>query len=108
MVEAHVGWKPDNKIKPCAVRSRELEPNLAYGGLGLAARGTHFGVAWHFATRSKTEGLVAFGGYDSQAGAIAQESAGPNLDDLGVKTGGKVAWKDCIKLKGSAWDFFFG
>lgn len=58
-------WEPIEGNKECASKARELEPNLASGNLSITARGKEMAVTRFFRTRTKNEGLVAFGGYDS-------------------------------------------
>jgi hypothetical protein len=58
--------------KSCEVRTRDLEPNLAFGGVGLATKGKEVALAWHYRTKNKGEGLLAFGGYDTRGGRVGQ------------------------------------
>jgi hypothetical protein len=60
-------WALLDSVKECNVKGRDLEPNLAYGGIGIGARGKELAVAFQYSTKIKGEGLVAFAGYDSLA-----------------------------------------
>lgn len=58
-------WETAETLKPCAVKMRDLEQNLSYGGIAMAASGNSFAFTWHLSTSNKAEALVAFSGYDS-------------------------------------------
>jgi hypothetical protein len=64
-------WRPLEETKECNTKARDLEPNLAFGGIGIAARGKEFGVAWHYVSGKKGEGLIAFSGYDGLTRTVA-------------------------------------
>lgn len=64
-------WKTADETKDCALRSRDLDPNLASGGIAIAAKGKDFGVSFFYVTKTKGEGLVAFAGYDTQTRTLS-------------------------------------
>jgi hypothetical protein len=57
---------------PCAVRARELDPNLLFGSVALAAHRRELAMASVLSTRVRGEGLVAFGAYDTLARSVAK------------------------------------
>lgn len=63
-------WASIDDVKDCSAKSRDLDPNLAHGVIGLAARGKDFGTSWLYRTNAKSEGLIAFGGYDTQTRTV--------------------------------------
>lgn len=58
-------WQTAETLPECAVKARDLEQNLSFGGIAMASSGTSFAFTWHLSTGNKVEGLVAFSGYDS-------------------------------------------
>jgi hypothetical protein len=58
-------WQTAETLPECAVKTRDLEQNLSYGGIAMAGSGNSFAFTWHLSTGNKVEGLVAFSGYDS-------------------------------------------
>ena len=64
-------WAPLEDTKECATKGRDLEPNLAFGGIAIAAHGKDLAVAWHYVSGKKGEGLVAFSGYDAFGRTLA-------------------------------------
>jgi hypothetical protein len=58
-------WQTAETLPECAVKTRDLEQNLSYGGIAMAGAGNSFAFTWHLSTGNKVEGLVAFSGYDS-------------------------------------------
>lgn len=60
-------WMTVETLGPCAIKARDLEQNLSFGGVAMSGgNGISFAFTWHLSTGNKTEGLVAFSGYDSQ------------------------------------------
>lgn len=58
-------------VKSCQVRTRDLEANLATGAVGLASKGNDVAFSWLYRGKGKGEGLLAFGGYDTQGRLLA-------------------------------------
>ncbi len=66
-------WKDvETQQAPCALRARELEPNLFSGAVAIASHRRELAMAWLLATNVKGEGLVAFGGYDTLTRSYAR------------------------------------
>jgi hypothetical protein len=64
-------WEDILKVKSCEALSRELEPNLAYGQLAIAAKKSEFAIAWQYNKRVPGQGFVAFAGYTSKGQPVA-------------------------------------
>lgn len=64
-------WEPAESLKNCGFHPRELDSNLAFGSLGIAARGKDLAVTRFLRTGTKEEGQLAFGGYDTQTRTVA-------------------------------------
>ena len=102
-VQATIGWRALAEAKECGTKERDLDPNLAFGTLGIAARGKDLGVALHYVTRVKGEGLLAFAGYNSLTQTLA---VGHGLGKAGMspakvfprKNDFVVAWFDALGL----------
>jgi hypothetical protein len=58
-------WQTLEETKECHPHYRELEPNLASGLVAIGVREKGFAVARYFRSKTRNEGLVAFGGYDT-------------------------------------------
>ena len=64
-------WEPAEGRKGCSAHGLELDPNLAFGALRVAARGKEMAATRFLRTGSKLEGQLAFGGYDTQTRSIS-------------------------------------
>ena len=64
-------WAPLEAAKECVAKGRDLEPNLAFGGIAIAAHGKELAVVWHYVSGKKGEGLIAFSGYDAFGRTVA-------------------------------------
>lgn len=65
-------WKDiESQQKACALRARELEPNLFSGSIAVASHRRELGMAWLLSTSVRGEGLVAFGAYDTMTRSVA-------------------------------------
>ncbi|HEU4405846.1 MAG TPA: hypothetical protein VFS43_11320 [Polyangiaceae bacterium] len=66
-------WKDiESQQKACALRARELEPNLFSGAIAVAAHRRELAMAWLLSTPVRGEGLVAFGSYDTMTRTVTR------------------------------------
>ncbi len=73
VVEGVREWKDvETQQAPCALRARELEPNLFSGALAAASYRRELAMAWLLSTHNRGEGLVAFGAYDTLTRSLAK------------------------------------
>ncbi|HEU4535267.1 MAG TPA: hypothetical protein VFS00_14160, partial [Polyangiaceae bacterium] len=73
VVEGVRAWKDlESQQAPCAVRARELEPNLFSGALAVASHRRELAMAWLLSTSTRGEGLIAFGAYDTMTRSLAK------------------------------------
>ncbi|MCS6898507.1 MAG: hypothetical protein RMJ98_02120 [Myxococcales bacterium] len=64
-------WNAPESRKGCPAYGRELDQNLAYGLVNVAARGKEMSAIRFLRTGNRGEGQLAFGGYDLQTRSVS-------------------------------------